>query len=181
MTRELRRHSSVGWVRHQGALHPHSSAARRNMAGPTSARHRAKKAWAALGVCGLGVANNKKDMQRLNSESRDLFAVAGPKLTVTQAALIQGFPENWEFTGKKTAAYRQVGNAFPPPVAEAVGKQIREALEAALKAGVTAPVRQEQTEAAKLDSDALFTADAVSVPIIPKPTDRSDLEGAAVG
>ena len=146
--------------------------------GPT----RAKKAWAALGVCGLGVANNKKDMQRLNSESRDLFAVAGPKLTVTQAALIQGFPENWEFTGKKTAAYRQVGNAFPPPVAEAVGKQIREALEAALKAGVTAPVRQEQTEAAKLDSDALFTADAVSVPIIPKPTDRrSDLEGAAVG
>ncbi|WP_326619964.1 DNA (cytosine-5-)-methyltransferase [Streptomyces decoyicus] len=146
--------------------------------GPT----RAKKAWGALGVCGLGVANNKKDMERLDSKDRDLFAAAGPKLTVTQAALIQGFPEYWEFTGKKTAAYRQVGNAFPPPVAEAVGKQIREALDAALKAGVTAPVRQERTEAVELDTGQLFSADAVSVPVIPKPADRrSDLEGAVVG
>ncbi|MFI0905653.1 DNA cytosine methyltransferase [Streptomyces sioyaensis] len=146
--------------------------------GPT----RAKKAWEALGVCGLGVANDKKDMERLDSKDRDLFAAAGPKLTVTQAALIQGFPEKWEFTGKKTAAYRQVGNAFPPPVAEAVGKQIREALEAALKAGVTAPVRQEQTGTAELDSGELFSVDAVSVPVLPKPADRrSDLEGAVVG
>lgn len=77
--------------------------------GPT----RAKKAWEALGVCGLGVANNVKDMERLESQDRDLFAKAGPKLTVTQAAIIQGFPETWKFSGKKTAAYRQVGNAFP--------------------------------------------------------------------
>ncbi|MCX5605960.1 DNA (cytosine-5-)-methyltransferase, partial [Streptomyces phaeochromogenes] len=64
--------------------------------GPT----RAKKAWEALGVCGLGVANKPKDMERLKSKERDLFADAGPKLTVTQAAIIQGFPEGWEFTGK---------------------------------------------------------------------------------
>jgi DNA (cytosine-5)-methyltransferase 1 len=44
------------------------------------------------------------------------------------AARLQGFPDNWNFAGKKTAAYRQVGNAFPPPVAEAVGTQIIEAL-----------------------------------------------------
>jgi len=41
-----------------------------------------------------------------------------PKLTVPMAALIQGFPPDWHFTGGKTAAYRQVGNAFPPPVAK---------------------------------------------------------------
>ena len=42
--------------------------------------------------------------------------------------MIQGFPPSWKFQGRKTAAYRQVGNAFPPPVAEAVGKQIHAAL-----------------------------------------------------
>jgi DNA (cytosine-5)-methyltransferase 1 len=44
------------------------------------------------------------------------------------AARVQGFPHAWEFVGKKTAAYRQVGNAFPPPVAFAVGVAIRQAL-----------------------------------------------------
>ncbi|MET8576497.1 DNA cytosine methyltransferase [Streptomyces sp. NPDC005012] len=92
--------------------------------GPT----RAKKAWAALGVCGLGVANEPDDMK---DPDRDLFSHSGPKLTVTQAAIIQGFPEHWKFAGRKTAAYRQVGNAFPPPVAQAVGEQIYAALVAA--------------------------------------------------
>src|SRR5208283_5683785 len=35
------------------------------------------------------------------------------------------------FSGRKTARYRQIGNAFPPPVAEAVGTAIRRALERA--------------------------------------------------
>jgi DNA (cytosine-5)-methyltransferase 1 len=47
-----------------------------------------------------------------------------PRLTVRMVARIQGFPDEWEFSGKKTASYRQVGNAFPPPVAKAVGKRI---------------------------------------------------------
>jgi DNA (cytosine-5)-methyltransferase 1 len=92
--------------------------------GPT----RARKAWAELGVCGLGVANEPNDMK---DPERDLFSPKGPKLTVTQAAIIQGFPEDWKFSGRKTAAYRQVGNAFPPPVAQAVGEQIYAALAAA--------------------------------------------------
>lgn len=95
--------------------------------GPT----RAKRAWAALGVCGLGVANEPDEMK---DKDRDLFASAGPKLTVSQAALIQGFDEDWHFSGRKTAAYRQVGNAFPPPVAQAVGEQIYTAFEKAERA-----------------------------------------------
>ncbi|MCX5343359.1 DNA cytosine methyltransferase [Streptomyces atratus] len=146
--------------------------------GPT----RAKKAWEALGVCGLGVANNAKDMERLESQDRDLFAKAGPKLTVTQAAIIQGFPETWKFSGKKTAAYRQVGNAFPPPVAQAVGEQIIAALKAAREAGVVAPVREERALVGERDSELLFKLADLSAPVIPEPADRSsDREGAVVG
>ncbi|MFI7338421.1 DNA cytosine methyltransferase [Streptomyces sp. NPDC050085] len=91
--------------------------------GPT----RAKKAWAGLGVNAMGVAN---DADSVVDPGRDLGDLAGrgPMLTVAQAAIIQGFPEDWAFTGGKTARYRQVGNAFPPPVAAAVGGAISEAL-----------------------------------------------------
>lgn len=92
--------------------------------GPT----RAKRAWAELGVDGLGVADA---LGETKNEDRDLFGERGPMLTVAQAALIQGFPADWEFQGRKTAAYRQVGNAFPPPVARAVGEAIISALRAA--------------------------------------------------
>ncbi|MFC9618527.1 DNA cytosine methyltransferase [Streptomyces sp. NPDC056930] len=146
--------------------------------GPT----RAKKAWAALGVCGLGVANDYEDMIRLESQNRDLFAKDGPKLTVTQAAIIQGFPDTWKFSGKKTAAYRQVGNAFPPPVAQAVGEQIIAALRAAREAGVLAPVREERALTVERDSELLFKLADLSAPVIPEAADRSgDREGAVVG
>ena len=44
---------------------------------------------------------------------------------------LQGWRDEWgwRFSGLKTARYRQIGNAFPPPVAEAVGRAIRRALE----------------------------------------------------
>ncbi|MFM9445371.1 DNA cytosine methyltransferase [Streptomyces acidiscabies] len=84
--------------------------------GPT----RAKRAWGVLGVDGMGVANDPENCD----PERDLFRPAGPMLTVEQAAIIQGFPAEWKFQGRKTAQYRQVGNAFPPPVAEAVGRAI---------------------------------------------------------
>ena len=46
-------------------------------------------------------------------------------------ARIQGWDDDrfpWEFCGRKTAIYRQIGNAFPPPMAEAIGLSIRRAL-----------------------------------------------------
>lgn len=82
--------------------------------GPT----RAKMAWAELGIDGGGLA----DLPPMNGFT------GNPKLTLKMTALIQGFPHNWIFSGKKTPAYRQVGNAFPPPVAKAVGESILKAL-----------------------------------------------------
>lgn len=84
--------------------------------GPT----RAKRAWADLGIDAMGVANDPEECD----PERDLFRDNGPMLTVEQAAIVQGFPTEWKFQGGKTARYRQVGNAFPPPVAEAVGRAI---------------------------------------------------------
>jgi DNA (cytosine-5)-methyltransferase 1 len=43
-------------------------------------------------------------------------------------ARLQAFPDTWNFVGGKTATYRQIGNAFPPPVARAVGEAIMAAL-----------------------------------------------------
>jgi len=51
-----------------------------------------------------------------------------PRLTVKMTAVLQGFPAEWQFSGRKTAQYRQIGNAFPPPVARAVGERIAAAL-----------------------------------------------------
>jgi DNA (cytosine-5)-methyltransferase 1 len=50
------------------------------------------------------------------------------KLTVEQTAVLQSFPDDWVFAGKKTARYRQIGHASPPPVGEALGRAIAGAL-----------------------------------------------------
>jgi DNA (cytosine-5)-methyltransferase 1 len=87
--------------------------------GPT----RAKRAWAEIGVDALGVADNPP--------TADMPADFMPKLTCEMVACIQGWSDDypWEFTGRKTSRYRQIGNAFPPPVAHAVGTAIIRAFE----------------------------------------------------
>lgn len=88
--------------------------------GPDLGPTRAKRAWATLGVDGMGIAD----------EPPSCDFVGMPRLTVAMVARLQGFPDGWKFSGRKTAAYRQVGNAFPPPVARAVGEQIYHCLSA---------------------------------------------------
>lgn len=86
--------------------------------GPDLGPTRSRNAWKELGVNGGSVA-----------EEPPAPGFEGmPRLTVKMAAMVQGFPKDWQFSGKKTLAYRQVGNAFPPPVAKAVGESIRKAL-----------------------------------------------------
>jgi DNA (cytosine-5)-methyltransferase 1 len=89
--------------------------------GPDLGPTRARQAWAALGVDGLGVADHPP--------GPDFPLSQPPKLTVAMVSRLQGFPDGWSFSGRKTAAYRQVGNAFPPPVARALGTAIRQALQ----------------------------------------------------
>jgi DNA (cytosine-5)-methyltransferase 1 len=86
--------------------------------GPDLGPTRARKAWATLGVNGLSLGETAPE--------RDFVGM--PRLTIRMVARLQGFPDNWQFAGKKTIAYRQVGNAFPPPVAQAVAIQIKKVL-----------------------------------------------------
>lgn len=95
--------------------------------GPDLGPTRAKAQWRELGVDGMGIANEPP--------GPEFPADSLPRLTVRMAARIQGFPDLWEFAGKKTVAYRQVGNAFPPPVACAIGRSIRAAFERELTLG----------------------------------------------
>jgi len=88
--------------------------------GPDLGPTRAKAAWLSLGVNG----------KTIGIEAPDPDFVGTPRLTVPMVARIQGFPDDWKFYGKKTSAYRQVGNAFPPPVAKAVATKLALALEA---------------------------------------------------
>ena len=86
--------------------------------GPDLGPTRAKRAWASLGVDGHGLWDDAPAKE----------FVGMPRLTTRMTARVQGFPDDWAFSGRKTAVYRQIGNAFPPPVAEAVGRTILAAL-----------------------------------------------------
>lgn len=87
--------------------------------GPDLGPTRARNAWAELGIDGRGIATEAP-----------LPSFEGmPKLTPRMMARIQGFPDSWQFYGRKTTTCRMIGNAFPPPVAKAVGLKIMEVLE----------------------------------------------------
>jgi DNA (cytosine-5)-methyltransferase 1 len=100
--------------------------------GPT----RAKSSWALLGVDGRGVSDQ--------APGPDASIDHVPRLTLEMVARLQGFDSSWSFAGKKTSAYRQIGNAFPPPVAKAVGHQIAMAL-----SGKRGGLSEEQLQSAR--------------------------------
>lgn len=50
-------------------------------------------------------------------------------LSVRETARIQSFPDSWEFCGGKGSRYKQIGNAVPPKLGEAVGRQVKKYLE----------------------------------------------------
>lgn len=114
------------WRKRANVVAPTIVGGSKKHGGPDLGPTRAKRAWASLGIDGMGIAN----------EPPDKDFVGMPRLTVRMVARIQGFPDDWEFTGKKTAAYRQIGNAFPPPVASAVASGIFQALQASSLANI---------------------------------------------
>lgn len=108
------------WRDQASAIAPTLVGGSKKHGGPDLGPTRAKRAWASLGVDGMGLWDE--------APPRDFVGM--PRLTPRMTARIQGFPDDWQFSGRKTAVYRQIGNAFPPPVAKAVAGQIFTALAA---------------------------------------------------
>lgn len=48
------------------------------------------------------------------------------RLTIRESACLQSFPESFEFSGERSAQYRQIGNAVPPLLAKAVGLSLKQ-------------------------------------------------------
>ena len=115
------------WARQAAGIAPTIVGGSKKHGGPDLGPTRARAAWREMGVNGLGIADK--------APGPDFPVGQPPKLTVGMVARLQGFPDDWQITGRKTAAYRQVGNAFPPPVARAMGSSIA----AALTGRTTAP------------------------------------------
>jgi len=78
-------------------------------------------------------------LRRLESNSQSVTIDTGHNVyfhphfkrvpTIRESARIQSFPDSFVFTGNKGQQFRQVGNAVPPLLAEAVAKAIMEVLE----------------------------------------------------
>ncbi|WP_284162511.1 DNA cytosine methyltransferase [Frigidibacter sp. SD6-1] len=89
--------------------------------GPDLGPTRARAAWETLRVNGKTIAEDAPE------PGFEGF----PRLTPRMVARLQGFPDDWHFVGRKTQAYKQIGNAFPPPVAKALGLSIAKAIRVA--------------------------------------------------
>ncbi len=120
------------WAARANAIAPTLVGGSTKHGGPDLGPTRAKKAWANLGV----------NAKLIGNEPPGPEFTGMPTLTVPMTAILQGFPPDWKFSGKKTAAYRQVGNAFPPPVAAAVGRKIALAISNELTSPDSMPARE---------------------------------------
>lgn len=136
------------WADRAGGIGPTIVGGSRKHGGPDLGPTRARAAWLELGVDGKGLANHGPN------ELTPVDHV--PRLTLEMAAALQGFPSDWHFFGRKTAAYRQIGNAFPPPVARAVGKAIAKALHGKVV----------RSHLARVDSPVIRQASAFVGPVV---------------
>ena len=111
---------ATAWASAASGIAPTIVGGSRKHGGPDLGPTRARRQWANLRVDGLGIGDEPPN--------RDFPIDGNPRLTLQMVARLQGFPDSWRFAGKKTAAYRQIGNAFPPPVAAQVSSAIAETL-----------------------------------------------------
>lgn len=113
------------WARKANSIAPTIVGGSKKHGGADLGPTRAKEAWRVLGVDARGITDDAPDPEGPKWPM--------PRLTTEMVALLQGWDPaqgyTWRFTGRKTSVYRQIGNAFPPPVARAVGESILAALD----------------------------------------------------
>ena len=108
-----------GWMQMADKVAPTITGGSERHGGPDLGPTRARRAWAAMGVDGMGIANEPP--------AKDFDGM--PRLTLRMVARLQAFPDSWLFHGGKTKQHRQIGNALPPPVAKDIGMFVKMLLE----------------------------------------------------
>ena len=89
----------------------------------------------SVAVCATEVkgARHQKwtpDKSPMRASDQIFRATGRRRLTVEECALLQDFPQDWEFNGTKASRYMQVGNAVPSRLARAVGLAIAKGADA---------------------------------------------------
>lgn len=88
--------------------------------------------WQSLDAPCLTVTSH---LAKVSLNSRDPVLLVNPeqelyrRFTPREAARIQSFPDEFQFAGSETDAYRQIGNAVPPVLFWHITKKIAEILE----------------------------------------------------
>ncbi|MFH8724059.1 DNA cytosine methyltransferase [Streptomyces termitum] len=114
------------WAAQASATAPTLVGGSENRGGADLGPSGTKRAWARMGVNAGSLADEVPGPEYTWPRSTDPALMV--KLTVDQAALLQAFPPEWLITGRKTARYRQIGHATPPPVGQALGAALAKAL-----------------------------------------------------
>ncbi len=82
------------------------------------------KVWNDLGIWPNGVQPTRSAATAYTPENGHF------RMSVADCALLQGFPEEWIFSGAVYQALGQIGNSVCPPVGYAVARQVARALRA---------------------------------------------------
>lgn len=68
-------------------------------------------------------------------------------VSVRECARSQGFPDTYRLFGNILDKHRQVGNAVPPPLAKAIGLEIKRCMLAKAQESASVRVKEEKTTA----------------------------------
>ena len=80
------------------------------------------KVWHDLGIWPNGVQPTRAQAVAYTAENGHF------RMSIDDCALLQGFPEDWRFSGAVYQALGQIGNSVCPPVGYAVARQVARAL-----------------------------------------------------
>ena len=81
-----------------------------------------EKSWNALGLWPNGVQPTRKLASMYVSKNGNF------RMSLSDVALLQGFPEDWEFEGAVYQVLGQIGNSVSPVVAYNVAKHVASTL-----------------------------------------------------
>ncbi|MBL0656800.1 DNA (cytosine-5-)-methyltransferase [Aeromonas caviae] len=81
-----------------------------------------QKSWGDMEIWPNGIQSDRDSASRFPAKNHHF------RLSVQDVGLIQGFPENWVFSGAVYQVLGQIGNSVSPPVAYNVAKEVAKAI-----------------------------------------------------